>query len=63
LYLDSLSNILKLMAIPKIPVFNTLNLKNIICGLPPGKILSSFRGSVTNNNGFWIGLLDLLTLL
>jgi hypothetical protein len=25
------------------------------------KILSCVRGSMTNNNGFWIGLLDLLT--
>jgi hypothetical protein len=24
-------------------------------------ILSGFRGSVTNDNGFWIGWLDLLT--
>jgi hypothetical protein len=27
------------------------------------KILSRLRGIVTNNNGFWIGLLDLLALL
>jgi hypothetical protein len=26
------------------------------------KILSRVRGSVTNNNGFWIGSLDLLVL-
>jgi hypothetical protein len=41
---------------------------NIAIGLPVpiavmALLVSRFHGSVTNNNGFWIGRLDLLTLL
>jgi hypothetical protein len=32
-----------------------------VCNRPFSIILSRVRGSVPNNNGFWIGLLDLLT--
>jgi hypothetical protein len=33
------------------------------CWKEPAIILSRIRGSVPNNNGFWIGWLDLLTLV